>query len=99
MDVRRNISKRNLHLPLALRYLPLSHMPMHSFTQRRILTILIGLFAAPLAMAQTGPDLLLKPWPKDRKVEVQADATFFDTGHTSTGDSFHLTQYGTSGRA
>lgn len=54
---------------------------------------------AAVALAQTGPSLLLKPWAKQRAVEATADALFFDqTSIEGGGEDFGLTVYESYGR-
>src|SRR3989442_13229492 len=49
--------------------------------------------------AQTGPTLLLKPFPKEQAIDAGADALFFDPGHTKRGDDgFRLSMYEAQGR-
>ena len=50
--------------------------------------------------AQTGPELLVKPWPETGQIsEGSADAYIFDAGHTKgTNDSFRLSDYESVGR-
>jgi hypothetical protein len=52
------------------------------------------------AFAQTGPDLLIKPWPDKGQIsQGTADAYFFDAGHVlDTGESFRLSEYESEGR-
>ena len=50
-------------------------------------------------MAQTGADLLIKPWPKDKRVEGSGDFYITNNGSTRTSDDFQLTFYNTEGRA
>jgi hypothetical protein len=50
------------------------------------------------ALAQTGPTLLLKPWPAEQFVEAQADATFTDKGSTHDGFDFRMDIYESYGR-
>jgi len=49
--------------------------------------------------AQTGPELLLKPWPKGQLVEARGDAMWLDSGHVRDGSDFQLGFYETEGRA
>jgi hypothetical protein len=49
--------------------------------------------------AQTGPTLLLKPFPKEQAIEGRADALFIEPGHTKKGDdAFRLSAYESQGR-
>jgi len=51
------------------------------------------------AFAQTGPTLLLKPFPKEQAIQARADALFFDAGHTKeSDDAFRLSMYESQGR-
>jgi len=51
------------------------------------------------AHAQTGPTLLLKPFPKEQAIDGRADALFLDAGHTKRGDDdFRLSTYESQGR-
>lgn len=55
---------------------------------------------APAARAQTGPELLVKPWPDKGQVsEGSAGAYLFESGHsTPSGDSLRLEEYESVGR-
>jgi hypothetical protein len=51
------------------------------------------------ARAQTGPTLLLKPFPKEQAIDGRADAIFLDPGHVKKADDdFRLSSYETQGR-
>src|SRR5262249_46794880 len=50
------------------------------------------------ARAQTGPELMLRPWQKDERVQVQGDFRILNEGSTKASDDFRLTEYDTSGR-
>src|SRR3954454_17368370 len=51
------------------------------------------------ARAQTGPDLLLKTWDKDERVEATVNGMFMENGHTKQEDAdFRLNIYETEGR-
>jgi hypothetical protein len=55
--------------------------------------------AGASAEAQTGPTLLLKPFPKEQAVDGRADALFLDPGHTKkTEEDYHLSMYESQGR-
>jgi len=59
--------------------------------------VLTLVFTAPLR-AQSGPELLFKPWPTGQRLEGQADATFLNDGHTKNADDYQLSFYNTQGR-
>src|SRR4051812_7228022 len=49
--------------------------------------------------AQTGPTLLLKPFPKEQAIDGRADALFLDQGHTKKDDDdFRLSMFESQGR-
>jgi hypothetical protein len=79
-------------------------LPMHTlhryFPGIAALALFLTLLLAQSARAQTGPDLLVKPWPdKGQVADGYADAYFFDAGHAKdTGDSFRLSDYESVGR-
>jgi hypothetical protein len=51
------------------------------------------------ARAQTGPTLLLKPFPKEQAIDARGDALFLDAGHARDSDeSFRLSMYESEGR-
>ncbi len=50
------------------------------------------------AGAQTGPDLLIKQFPKGEHVETQGTASFYEDGHTNRASEFQLSTYDVSGR-
>ncbi|HWP41449.1 MAG TPA: hypothetical protein VNL70_11025, partial [Tepidisphaeraceae bacterium] len=49
-------------------------------------------------MAQTGPELLLKPWPRPQQVQAQAEFMMLGEGSTEATDDFDLAFYDLSGR-
>ena len=65
------------------------------------------LLTTAVVRAQTGPDLLIKPWPRDRVVETESSAIFYN--ETTTGNApddgssryarFTLNEYSSEGRA
>ena len=60
--------------------------------------LLIACVALP-ARAQTGPDLLLKTWDKNERVEASVNGMFLENGHTKQEDAdFRLSVYETEGR-
>jgi hypothetical protein len=59
--------------------------------------LLVG-FAATSVRAQTGPELLLKPWPTDQTVESTSDGYFLNAAHSDTGSSLQLSEYESQGR-
>jgi len=59
--------------------------------------LLIGL-SATSARAQTGPGLLLKPWPTDQTVESTTDGYFLNAAHGDTGSNLQLSEYESEGR-
>ena len=73
---------------------------MHHNSRR---TTAVSFFATLLltissVQAQSGPELLLRPWPKGQRIEAQADAAFFNAGHTTHDEDFQLAFYNTQGR-
>ena len=55
--------------------------------------------ACGTARAQTGPTLLLKPFPKEQAIDGRADALVLDRGHTkATDDVFDLSMFESQGR-
>src|SRR6266403_763487 len=60
--------------------------------------LLIACVALP-ARAQSGPDLLLKPWDQQERVEATVNGMFVENGHTKQEDAdFRLSIYETQGR-
>src|SRR5207245_7233957 len=62
--------------------------------------LLVGL-TGPLARAQSGASLLVKPWETDQLVEGQTDGYLFEGGHTGNheaGHDFRLFALESSGR-
>ena len=59
-----------------------------------------ALFCTATVSAQTGPTLLFKPWEPDSRLELSAQATFFNTGETDSGaaDEVDLQIYESQGR-
>lgn len=51
-----------------------------------------------LAAAQTGPELMLRPFPKEERIQAQGDFTMLNSGSTRNTDDFNLAFYDTSGR-
>jgi hypothetical protein len=67
--------------------------------RRALLLVLLAFFVmSTKARAQSGPELLFKPWATGQRLEGQADATFLKNGHTNNGDDFQLSYYNTQGR-
>jgi hypothetical protein len=61
--------------------------------------VLLFMCVASPARAQTGPDLLLKTWDKDERVEASVNGMFLENGHTKQEDAdFRLSIYETEGR-
>ncbi len=55
--------------------------------------------AATIAQAQTGPGLVLRPWPDGKSVEVAADAMFLGSATTDNAAAdIHLRRYDVGGR-
>lgn len=48
--------------------------------------------------AQTGPQLLIKPWPDAQALQIQGEAMVVAKGSTETSDDFNLAFYDFSGR-
>jgi len=66
-----------------------------------ILLFAAGVLIASLAHAQTGPALMLKPWPEGKYADFSADAYFFGDGHTDRprgSQDFDLSIYDARGR-
>jgi hypothetical protein len=67
-------------------------------------SFVLACLASSSLFAQTGPDLLIKPWGKDAQIEAKGDASWIWDGHTSNnkanGDSFDyaLQQYDLNAR-
>lgn len=60
---------------------------------------LLGAMLSAPALAQTGPGLLLKPFPKEQAVDASAEALIFDGGHLQKFDEdFDLRIYNSQGR-
>ena len=58
-----------------------------------------ALLACPSANAQTGPGLLLEPFPKDQFIDTRDGYTLLDAGHAKeSGESARLTFYESTGR-
>src|SRR5215212_10227461 len=61
------------------------------------LAVLAG---ASMTFAQTGPELLIKPWDnKEQLVQARVDAIWLDDGKLREGGDFQLGFYETEGRA
>jgi hypothetical protein len=59
----------------------------------------LALFSAAPASAQVGPELLIKPFPKDVPLEASASAAFLNKGHARGTDAdFQLSVYKAEGR-
>ena len=55
---------------------------------------------ASVALAQTGPDLLLRPFPRERSVEASGSGAWLGKGETENADAdFQLSLYESYGRA
>ena len=65
-----------------------------------VVGVVIGVFfLAGTARAQTGPTLLLKPFPKELAIEGKADALWLDPGHVQkTDEDYQLSTFETQGR-
>jgi len=60
---------------------------------------LIGFaLTATASFAQTGPALLIKPWPKEQFIESSTDALFFFDSTTKDGNKYNLDAYESIGR-
>ncbi|MEM8873316.1 MAG: hypothetical protein AAGD32_03560 [Planctomycetota bacterium] len=67
--------------------------------QTRVLVAAVAVSAASsLAVAQTGPELLLNPLPEDVEFETMTHALIFETGSTSDGFSAGLDIFQSEGR-
>jgi len=62
------------------------------------LALLSLVITATTARAQSGAELLFKPWATGQRLEGQAEATFLNDGHTKNANDFQLSYYNTSGR-
>ncbi len=59
----------------------------------------VGLLYPAILMAQSGPALLLKPWPKEQVLNASTDVLFFGaTDVERTGEDFRLSIYESTGR-
>src|SRR5688500_2693875 len=62
--------------------------------------LVVGLIIPSAAAAQTGPELLLKPFPRERTLETRTDAVLLGQGETDNADAdFQLSLYESFGRA
>lgn len=76
-----------------------AHSPRRIRAAHLLTAALLALPAAPAALAQTGPRLLVEPFPKEQLLDVRAEALFFEGGYTKeTGEDFDLRSYRTEGR-
>jgi hypothetical protein len=71
-------------------------MSKHFFLSALIISSIV--IPTTFTRAQTGPELLLRPWQKDERVQTQGDFHLFNEGSTKNSDDFRLTMYDTSGR-
>ena len=62
--------------------------------------VAVAFFHAAPASAQTGSELLLKPFPKELRYDNQTDVTFAENAHSkeAPGSDFQLSTYETMGR-
>lgn len=51
-----------------------------------------------LSHAQTGPQLLIRPWPSGQTLQTQGEAAVLAEGSTKNSDDFNLAYYNFSGR-
>lgn len=72
---------------------------MHKHHRRGLLFFILLASLASAARAQTGVDLLLKPFDEGKLVEGSADAYVFSNDKSSNGGHLDLTQYELQGRA
>src|SRR6266568_2800502 len=64
-----------------------------------LLLLITIAFTATTTFAQTGPSLLLKPWPKEQFIESSTDALFFfDSTIKGNGNRYDLDAYESIGR-
>src|SRR3954453_14278214 len=69
------------------------------YVRRALPVALLGIvITATTAHAQTGAELLFKPWATGQRIEGQAEATFLNDGHTKNANDFQLSYYNTNGR-
>ena len=75
-------------------------MMMKSSVAWGVLALEVALALALPAAAQTGPELLLKPFPRERTLETRSDVVLIDQGETDNADAdFQLSLYESFGRA
>jgi hypothetical protein len=64
-----------------------------------VLLLIALAVTASAAFAQTGPSLLIKPWPKEQFIESSTDALFFfDSTIKDNGNKYNLDAYESIGR-
>jgi len=69
------------------------------FKRVALLSLALLLLNSTPLFAQTGPSLLIKPWPKEQFIESSADALFFfDSTTKENGDRYNLDVYESIGR-
>jgi hypothetical protein len=67
---------------------------------KRFAPVLLALLVSTPLYAQTGAALMVNPWPEEGKFQANADAYFFNSGHTDNGPDtgFQLSLFESSGR-
>jgi len=69
------------------------------FKRVALLSLALLLLNSTPLFAQTGPSLLIKPWPKEQFIESSIDALFFfDSTIKENGDRYNLDVYESIGR-
>src|SRR5687767_7241930 len=64
-----------------------------------VFVLAIFSLTAANALAQSGPSLLIKPWPKEQFIESSTDALFFfDSTIKDNGGEYNLRTYESIGR-
>src|SRR5688572_23442643 len=75
-----------------LRSSAVNTMMMKSSVALGVLALEVALALALPAAAQTGPELLLKPFPRERTLETRSDVVLIHQGETDNADAdFQLT--------
>lgn len=73
---------------------------MFQVLSRRVVSVsaVFILCFSSLAVAQTGPELLIKPWPTGQQFQSQGEITLVNHGSTHHSDDFDISFYDISGR-
>jgi hypothetical protein len=67
-------------------------------TSRYLAAVTVLLVFSSAAMAQTGAELLLRPWPKGQMLQLEGSAMVAGNGSTRNSDDFDISFYDTAGR-